>query len=104
MMDTKEVLLQWFINFFDKKSALLADKSASASGIKNEYMSNKELAEDLHKPIIRKLKKERYTHLLKIIFGVLNWLICNCQANLIKEFVFYYVLLIFVVNMHGLFP
>ena len=55
MMDTKEVLLQWLIKFFDKKSALLADKSASASCIKSEYMSNKELAEDLHKPIIRKV-------------------------------------------------
>ena len=29
-------------------------KSASGSGIKNENMSNKELAEELHKPIIRK--------------------------------------------------
>ena len=35
--------------FFDKKS--------SGCGIKNENISNKELAEDLHKPIIRKFKK-----------------------------------------------
>ena len=41
--------------FFDKKSTLLADKSASGSGIKNENISNKELAEEVHKPIIRKL-------------------------------------------------
>ena len=33
-------------NFFDKKT--------SGSGIKNENTSNKELAEELHKPIIRK--------------------------------------------------
>ena len=33
-------------NFFDKK--------ASGTGIKNENISNKELAEELHKPIIRK--------------------------------------------------
>ena len=45
--------------FFDKKSASLADKSASCSGIKNENMWNKELAEELHKPIIRKLKKRK---------------------------------------------
>ena len=32
--------------FFDKKS--------SGSGIKNENISNKELAEELHKPIIKK--------------------------------------------------
>ena len=31
------------------------DKKASISGIKNENISSKELAEELHKPIIRKL-------------------------------------------------
>ena len=50
-MDIKEVLLQWFITFFDKK--------ASGSGIKNENISNNELAEELHKPIIRKFKKTK---------------------------------------------
>ena len=30
------------------------DKKISGSGIKNENMLNKELAEELHKPIIRK--------------------------------------------------
>ena len=43
--------------FFDKKSALLADKSASGGAIKNEIMSNKELADESHKPIIGKFKK-----------------------------------------------
>ena len=33
-------------DFFNKRSALLADKSASGSGVKNENISNKELAED----------------------------------------------------------
>ena len=48
--------------FFDKKS--------SGSGIVNER--NYELANELHKPIIRKLKKkEEFIHLLEIIFGVL---------------------------------
>ena len=42
-------------NFFDKKY--------SGSGIKNENISNKELAEELHKPIIRKLRKN-YTYCL----------------------------------------
>ena len=45
MMDIKGVLPQWFISFFNKKSALLADKSASSEAIKNENMSNKELVE-----------------------------------------------------------
>ena len=56
MMDIKEIVLQWFINFLLRK--------ISGSGIKNENISNKDLAEELHKPIIRKLKERKYTHLL----------------------------------------
>ena len=33
------------------------DKKASGSSIKNENISNKELAEELHKPIIKTFKK-----------------------------------------------
>ena len=44
-------------NFFYKKT--------SGGTVKNEIISNKELAEELHKPIIRKFdKKGKYTHLL----------------------------------------
>ena len=57
MMDIKEVLLQRFIHFLIKKTLV--------SGIKSK------LAEELHKPIIRKLIKEKYIHLLLTIFGVL---------------------------------
>ena len=39
-------------------------KKTSVSSIKNENIPNKELAEELQKPFIRKLKKEKYTHLL----------------------------------------
>ena len=53
------------------------DKKPSGSCMKNENISNKELAEELHKPIIRKLRKENFTHLLKTISGVLILLICN---------------------------
>ena len=38
--------------FFDKKKK-------SDSGIKNEDMSDQQLAEELHKPIIRKFKKRK---------------------------------------------
>ena len=38
-------------NFFYKKS--------SSSGIENENISNKELAEELHKPIIKKINKRK---------------------------------------------
>ena len=44
------------------------DKETSGGAIKNEIMSNKELAEELHKPIIRKFEK-RKVH--SLIFGVL---------------------------------
>ena len=33
------------------------DKKALGSGIKNENISNNELPEELHKPILRKFKK-----------------------------------------------
>ena len=65
---------------FHKNSASLADKSAAGSGvatlanksaIKNDNMSNQELSEQLHKPIIKSLKNEKYFHLLKATFGVL---------------------------------
>ena len=45
--------------FFDKKSR--------GSGIANE--PNYQLANEFHKPIIRKLKKEKFIHHLETIFG-----------------------------------
>ena len=64
--------------FFDKKSASLADKSASGSDIKNENMSKKELAKELHKNhLMVNFKKEKKTHLLWTLFGVLILLIFN---------------------------
>ena len=64
--------------FFDKKSASLArsetlatrDKCTSGSGIKNENMSDKELAKKLHKLSIRKFKKEKvYSPFVDNIWG-----------------------------------
>ena len=50
-------------NFFDKKSASLADKSTKGSGVTtltNKSLSqNQQLAKELHKPIIRKFKKRK---------------------------------------------
>ena len=53
--------------FFDKKSASL--NQSSGSGIANE--PNHQLANELHKPIIRKFKSEKFIHLLETIFGML---------------------------------
>ena len=50
-MDIKEVLFQWSINVLIKKTF--------ASGNKNENISNKELAKELHKLIIKKFNKKK---------------------------------------------
>ena len=58
----KSGLASMVYNFFDTKS--------SGSGIKNEITQNQQLAEQLHKPIIRKLKKGNVYSLFKDnIFG-----------------------------------
>ena len=51
IIDKKEALLQWSINVFIKKTC--------GSGIKKENLSNKELANELNKSIIRKLEKRK---------------------------------------------
>ena len=62
--------------FFDKKSALL--NKSTESGIaaslakKSANEPNYQLANELHKPIIKKLKKkEKFIHFLETISGVL---------------------------------
>ena len=45
----------------------------------------------MHKPIIRKFKKWKVHSLLKTIFGAQIWQIWNWYANLIHEFVVYYI-------------
>ena len=46
--------------FFDKKSASLADKSTKGSGVNTKLTpQNQQLAEELHKPIIKKFKKRK---------------------------------------------
>ena len=57
---------------------MLADKSASSGAVKNENMSNerpldlatRELAEELHKPIIKKFRKRKvYSHFIDNTWG-----------------------------------
>ena len=45
------------------------NKKSKGSGIANE--PNYQLPNELHKPIIRKLKKKKFIHHLETIFGVL---------------------------------
>ena len=74
--DYQRNLASMVYKFFHKKAATPANKFAGG-GIKNENISNKELAEELHKSVFRKFKKEKYTHLLYTIFGLLILQIYN---------------------------
>ena len=57
-------LVSMVYKFFDKKT--------KGTSIENEITKNQQLAEELHKPIIRKFfKKEEFIHHLKTIFVVL---------------------------------
>ena len=49
-------LASMFYKFFDKKT--------SGGRVKKENISNNKLAEELHKPIIKNSRKEKYNHLL----------------------------------------
>ena len=40
------------------------DKKTSGSGVNNEIKQNQELPKELHKPIIKKLKKEEFIQLI----------------------------------------
>ena len=60
MMGINVDLLQWSINFLMKKLLV---------ALENEIISNKELAEELHKPVIRKFNKKKYNNFLLTIFG-----------------------------------
>ena len=71
------ILLRWFINFLTKN--LLAQSSGGA--VKSEIMPKQKLTEELRKPIIQG--------------GDL------ADTRLINLSLIYYVLLIFIVNMHG---
>ena len=55
----------------------ILDKKAASSAAKNKNMSDQQLAEELHKPIIRKFENEKYTHLLLKISGVIILLMRN---------------------------
>ena len=55
-------------NFLDKTFS----SAHKLTGINFDVVSeNKQLVKELHKPIIKNLKKGKYTHLLKAIFGAL---------------------------------
>ena len=81
------------------------DSKVSGSGTKL-IPENKQLANELHKPIIRKFEKRKVYSTFKdnIWDADLADMPLLSKYNTIKQSDFYYVLLIFLVNMLGLFP
>ena len=61
MMDSKEVLLQWFINFLLKKLLGVVLKMIIMSDQRPLALAARQLAEELQKPVIRNLKKSTVT-------------------------------------------
>ena len=100
-MDIKEVLLLQFIFFFYKNSTSLADKFARDCGFKSDIKQKEKLAEELHKPIIKTFLKRELDSLFKDNIKGDDLAGMQLKLNLIKEFIFYYVSLIFLVNIHG---
>ena len=62
--------------FFDKKAAGSGVTLANKSAIKSKPQ-NEQLAEEIHKPIIRKYKKVKYIQHSRTIFELQIWQICN---------------------------
>ena len=62
--------------FFDKKTKGSGVTLANKSAIKS-IPQNEQLAEELHKPIIRKFLERKYIQHSQTIFGLQIWQICN---------------------------
>ena len=77
------------------------DKKTSGSNIKNKNILNKELAEELHKLLLGNLRRQKVHSLF--IDNISGADLADMQLNLIKNLGFCCVLLIFTVNMFGLF-
>ena len=78
------------------------DKKSSGSGLPSNK-ENIQLANELHKPIIRKFKKRKVYSSFRDNIWDEDLADMQLLSKFNKGFSFYYVLLIFLVNMLGLF-
>ena len=78
------------------------DKKTAGSGVKS-IPQNEQLAVELHKPIIRKFKKRKVYSAFKDNTWAADVADLQLISKFNKDLDFYYVLLIFLANMHGLF-
>ena len=75
---------------------------ANKPAINNENKQNEQLAEELHKAIIRHFEKQKVRSSFKNNIWGADLANMHLVRKFNKGFVFYYVLLIFLVNMHEL--
>ena len=70
-------LVSMVYKIFDKKSSGGAVKSKITPNQRPLDLASRPLTKELHRPIIRKFENQRNTNLLKTMFWVLIWQICN---------------------------
>ena len=87
---------------FDKKTKGSGVTLANKSAIKS-IPQNEELAEELHKPIIRKFKKKKVYSAFKDNIWASDLADMQLISKFNQGFKFFYVSLIFIANMPGLF-
>ena len=79
------------------------DKKTSGLTVENEIISNKTLAEEFHNSIIKNFEKRKvHSSFIDSIWGK-DLVDMPLMINLIKDLDIYYVLLIFIANINGLF-
>ena len=79
------------------------DKKLSSGGFKNKNMSNQQLSKELHKPIARKfVKRKVWSSFIDNILGT-DLVDMQLISKFNKGLRFFYELMIFIENMHGLF-
>ena len=89
--------------FFDEKSASKSSPKSIGSGI-NINTNNQQLAKELYKPIIRKFKKRTVYSELRDNIGGADLADMQLISKFDKKHLdFYCVLLMFLVNILGLF-
>ena len=69
----------------------------------NYNFENQELTEELHKLVIRKFKKRKVYSSFKLNIWGTDATDIQLESKYSKEFDFYYVFLILLINMHVLF-
>ena len=91
------------------QSEILATRSKFAGSnnsgdvVKNENMLHQKLSKELHKPNVRTFEKRKVYSSFKDNIWVADIADMQLISKFNKGIRFYYVLLIFSVNMHGLF-